>query len=466
MDDVIERLYAQFSQTHAVTTDSRAITPGCIFFAFKGNHFDGNAFANQALSQGAALCVVSDSQYASDSRCVLVSDVLVALQQLATYYRSQLTIPVVGITGTNGKTTTKELVREVLSRRYRVHATQGNYNNHIGVPLTILSTPVDTEILIVEMGASHIGEIADLCAIAQPTVGLITNCGKAHLEGFGSFENVVHTKTDLYRSLAANHGVMVVNADDTVLMQAATALTEVSQPTPIPSCYMPSIPSAALEDAEGCAAMVTYGNSSEAEVKGSLMPPADADLRHAFMRYYFELGDQVYTIQSQLTGAYNFSNAMAATAIGLYFKVEPFDIKDAVEHYQPSNNRSQYKQTARNQLILDCYNANPSSMAAAIQNFSLLAHPHKVAVLGEMRELGAASEKEHQVVVNQIVSLNPDAVYLVGEAFAFASSWPNVTVVSDTDELIALLLRQPISDALLLVKGSNSNKLWTIEPYL
>ena len=264
---MLESLYQTYLQSRRVTTDSRQITPGCIFFAFKGETFDGNAFAPQALEQGAALCVISDPKYKVDDRCIVVPDVLTTLQELACHHRAQLTIPIVGITGTNGKTTTKELAHAVLSRHYRTHATAGNFNNHLGVPLTLLAIPADAEIAIIEMGANHPGEIAALCHIADPDFGLITNVGRAHLEGFGGFEGVVKTKTELYRYLAAKRGTAFVNADnDTLTTQAAL-------------CQLP---------------FITYGSSAQAQVRGHLVGS------DPYMKFYIEDGDSVYTIQSQL----------------------------------------------------------------------------------------------------------------------------------------------------------------------
>src|SRR5574344_897726 len=271
MNIISDILYPQYVKSHAVTTDSRSITPGCIFFAFKGATFDGNAFAGQALQQGAALCVLSDPAAKVDDRCLLVDDVLTTLQDLARHHRMQMNIPVIGVTGTNGKTTTKELMKAVLSRRYRTHATTGNLNNHLGVPLTLLSTPPEAEIVIVEMGASHPGEIDMLCGIAQPTVGLITTVGKAHLEGFGSFEGVVQTKTELYRFLASVQGTAFVHEDNEILMDKAMELSTLpDQPSQVPG-YIPGMPTQ-FNGMGGrpVLSVVTYGSAESAEVKGAL----------------------------------------------------------------------------------------------------------------------------------------------------------------------------------------------------
>ena len=432
---MIEKLYTAYLASRRVTTDSRAITPGCIFFAFRGATFDGNAFVPQALEQGAALCVTTDPKYAADPRCVVVDDVLETLQHLARHHRSQLSIPVLGITGTNGKTTTKELVHAVLARRYRTAATAGNFNNHLGVPLTLLAIPADAEIAIVEMGANHPGEIADLCTIADPDCGLITNVGRAHLEGFGSFEGVVHTKTELYRHLAAKHGLLFVNADNPILMEQA------SLPHPAPD-------------------HITYGRGAGADIRGTLVGCAP------YLHFYFEVGDNVYNVHSNLLGAYNFDNAMAAVAVGLRFGVEPFDIKEAIEQYTPSNNRSQFKRTGRNALYLDCYNANPSSMAAAVESFHQLQADRKVAVIGGMHELGSAERQEHAKLVDMLTDAALESCLLVGPEFDGINLPDNMLLFADTDALRAYLKANPISGATILVKGSNTNRLWTLEELL
>lgn len=446
MEDIIKRLYVQYLKSRQVTTDSRNITPGCIFFAFKGETFDGNAFASKALENGAALCVISDAQYCVDDRCIVVDDVLMTLQALAHYHRMQLTIPFIGITGTNGKTTTKELVNAVLSTKYRTHATSGNFNNHLGVPLTLLSIPSDCEIAIIEMGANHPGEIDALCRIAEPDMGLITNVGKAHLAGFGSFEGVVHTKTELYRSLYQRFaqgrawnmkGTLFVNADNEILMEQS-----------------------ALANPQGKMPIITYGSQNAAVVKGSLVGS------NPYMKFYTEQGDNVYTIQSQLLGNYNFDNAMAAVAVGSYFNVPMFDIKEAIETYEPANKRSQYKQTERNVLFLDCYNANPSSMKVATDNFASLQMNHKMVFLGGMKELGADSEKEHRSLVEKLLGCDFEQIVLVGEEFHFAESFDRVIWFATSTDAKAYCEAHPISGATILLKGSNSNKMWILEDVL
>ncbi|MBQ4376571.1 MAG: UDP-N-acetylmuramoyl-tripeptide--D-alanyl-D-alanine ligase [Bacteroidales bacterium] len=463
-DEIISQLYAQYQVSHSVTTDTRNITPGAIFFAFKGASFDGNAFAAQALEDGAAVCVISDEKYRVDDRCIVVPDVLDVLQQLALCHRRHISFPVIGITGTNGKTTTKELVREVLAKRYKVHATTGNHNNHLGVPLTLLSMPADTEIAIVEMGANHPGEIEALCSIAMPDFGLITNVGKAHLEGFGSFEGVIRTKTELYRHLAVMHGTIFVNADNEILMsEAEKVCTLPSVPSAVPG-YIPDYPAVDFDAADSSVNLLTYGRSETADVKGALMES------NPYMRFYIECDDVVYTIQSHLLGGYNFDNAMAAAAVGLHFGVEPFDIKEAIEAYWPTNNRSQYKQTERNVLFLDCYNANPSSMHVSVENFANVQAPHKMVILGSMRELGSASHDEHRALMEQLLAARFDSILLVGEEFGCVADLINASNVchyfTDTEAVMQHLKEHPVSGATILIKGSNSNRLWQLEQLL
>lgn len=427
MDPIIETLYTTYQQSYKITTDSRQITPGCIFFAFKGETFDGNAFAPKALEQGAALCVISDPQYRVDERCLVVDDVLQTLQDLARHHRRMLHIPFVGITGTNGKTTTKELMNAVLSHRYRTHATQGNHNNHLGVPLTLLEMDPQVQVAIVEMGANHPGEIEFLCSISDPDCGLITNCGKAHLEGFGSFDGVVRTKTELYRYLVAKKGQLFVNYDSEVLMKESEKL-EVG--------------------------VITYGSKFGAQVRGSLVEC------NPYMKFYFEVGDNVYTVQTNLLGGYNFDNAMAAVCVGIRFGVEPFDIKEALEAYVPNNNRSQYRKTEKNAMILDCYNANPSSMKVALENFAALEMPHKVVMLGGMKELGSDSMQEHVNVVAQVESSRFESVVLVGPEFEGLSK--EALWFESSAAAVDYFKQHPLEGVTALLKGSNGSKMWLL----
>ena len=481
-----ERLYQAYLSSRTVTTDSRAITPGCIFIAFRGEHFDGNAFVPQALEQDAALCVISDPQYKVDDRCIVVPDVLRTLQELACEHRRHLAIPVVGITGTNGKTTTKELVTAVLARRYRTAATRGNFNNHLGVPLTLLSIPENAEMAVVEMGANHPGEIEFLCRIADPDCGLITNVGRAHLEGFGSFEGVVHTKTELYRWLAGKHGLVFVNADNERLMHEAEHLATIPGLRSVIPAYAPDNPAFVPTTIDKTPiSLLTYGRSQEADIRGTYVDS------NPYLHFYFEVGDNVYNIHTHLLGDYNFDNCMAAVAVGLHFGVEPFDIKEAVEAYVPSNQRSEYRETSRgNRLYLDCYNANPSSMAAAINSFKSLSslcsapsavtqdsdsqlntehcslNTKKMAIIGGMHELGHEERREHQRLVDQLEECHLDRVLLIGPEFDSIDLPANMLRFPDTPSASLWLKENTPSNATILVKGSNTNRLWTLEESL
>ena len=504
---IIERLYQAYQASHAVTTDSRAITSGCIFFAFKGEHFDGNAFAPKALEQGAAMCVISDPQYVVDDRCLVVPNVLKTLQELAQEHRRHLKQPVIGITGTNGKTTTKELVHAVLAKRYKTSATKGNFNNHMGVPLTLLAIPEGTELSIVEMGANHPGEIEFLCGIADPDCGLITNVGRAHLEGFGSFEGVVQTKTELYLHLAGKHGLVFVNADNERLMHEAERLATIPGLRSFIPAYAPDNPAFVPTTIEKTPlSMLTYGKSQEADVRGTLVGErsklkveryADAATDNEshlspltshlspYLHFYFEVGDNVYNVHTHLLGAYNFDNCMAAVAVGLHFGVEPWDIKEALEEYIPSNQRSEYKETSRgNRLYLDCYNANPSSMEAAIESFNCLnvsmleasidssnqaikqSNNRKMAIIGGMHELGHDERKEHQRVVEQLAGCSLNRVLLVGPEWKDIDVTAEMQCFPDTDALRSWLQAHPVAGETILVKGSNTNRLWALEELL
>lgn len=471
---MIEKIYDIYLQSRAVTTDSRAITPGCIFFALKGEHFDGNTFAPKALEQGAALCVVDEKwkadsgQWNDNPRLIGVDDVLRTLQELAAHHRRHLQIPVIGITGTNGKTTTKELVHAVLAKRYRTSATRGNFNNHLGVPLTLLAIPANAEIAIVEMGANHPGEIEQLCRIADPDCGLITNVGRAHLEGFGGFEGVVQTKTELYRWLAGKHGLAFVNSGSERLMHEAERLATIPGLRSVIPAYQPDNPAfvpTAIEKTP--LSLLTYGNSADADVHGSHVND------NPFMQFYFEVEDNVYNVHTHLLGGYNFDNCMAAVAVGLHFGVEPFDIKEAIEEYVPSNQRSEYKETARgNRLYLDCYNANPSSMAAAIASFGQLSTANSplptkpVAIIGGMHELGRDERREHQQLVDLLAGCHLDECLLVGPEFDGLALPHPMRRFADTEAVAQWLKANPISDATILIKGSNTNRLWTLEELL
>ena len=382
-----------------VSTDTRNLPAGCVFFALHGATFDGNTFAAQALEQGASLAVIDNPEYAIEGKTILVPDTLLALQELAREWRRTLNIPIIAITGTNGKTTTKELTAAVLATRYKVHYTQGNLNNQIGVPLTLLQLTRAHEIAIIEMGASHPGDIKELVEIAEPTCGLITNVGRAHLQGFGSFEGVMSTKAELYDYLRQHDGFIFRNTDNPYLAQMAGELQTVAYTT-------------------------------------GTMPE-----------------------QSHLVGAYNAENVSAAICVGEYFGVSENDALTAVCAYEPSNKRSQRLQTARNTIIVDAYNANPTSMQAAINAFK-----GDTYILGEMRELGEYSHLEHQNIVNMLLERKADKVLLVGKEYkATTAPYP---IYDDVQALCAALQAQPIQAAHILLKGSRGNKLEESLPYL
>ena len=413
----ISQLYHDKIRGHRVTTDSRSIRPGDIFIALKGEHFNGNQYAADALAKGAVAAVIDEPAYQAP-HCILVPDSLLFLQELAHYHRQQLHIPIIGITGTNGKTTTKELCHAVLSQKYKVQATQGNFNNHIGVP---------------EMGANHPGEIKTLCDIAEPDYGIITNIGQAHLEGFGCYENIIATKKALYDAVFQRQGKVFVHADDKLLMN----LTE---------NYADS--------------RYTYGTQG-AFLKGEIkqtVPYLVYDLLTPKGHLY---------IKTHLVGGYNFDNAMAASAIGTFFNIDPLQIQQAIENYHPSNLRSQLIKTPNNTLILDAYNANPSSMAAAIHNFKEMPGEHKIVILGEMLELGQASDDAHRNLLDNVLQGHFEKIFLIGNHFEHCKEKTNFTTwFPDTLSLIAELKEHPLEGKFILVKGSRGNRLEQIVEYL
>jgi UDP-N-acetylmuramoyl-tripeptide--D-alanyl-D-alanine ligase len=416
----IDKLHKLFLQSSGVSTDSRSIEQGNMFFCLKGENFNGNTFAAQALEKGASFVIVDEPEYQLNERCILVGNSLSTLQKLAYFHRNKLNIPIIGITGTNGKTTTKELIYTVLSEKYRVIATQGNLNNHIGVPLTLLEIDENnTQVAIIEMGANHVGEIAELCQIANPNLGIITNIGKAHLEGFGSVEGITQTKIALYQHVASVDGLLFVYSEDKLLIKLSKNIET-----------------------------VTYGKSGL--YKGI---PLDDNL---LLKLY--LPDYETDIQTQLTGNYNFPNAMAAIAVGLSFGVPIENIKSALEAYIPDNNRSQLIKKGDRTIIVDAYNANPSSMELAIRNLAKLQLPVKTLLLGDMAELGENGTAEHQQIVDLIRSFSFDYVYLIGNEFAKTnadSSW----IYTDAEQLKKSLEKTLPNNATILMKGSRSMKI-------
>ncbi len=427
-----EELYAIYRRHPVICTDTRAISAGCLFFALKGEKFNGNTFAEQALTAGAAYAVIDEPERATDDRCLLVNDVLTALQDLARHHRRQLTIPVIGITGTNGKTTTKELIYSVLRQHYRSFATAGNLNNHIGVPLSVLAIGSETEIAVIEMGANHQKEIEFLCSIAQPSHGLITNVGKAHLEGFGGYEGVKKGKGELYAFLVASKGVIFINRDNAELLQM-------------------------LQDRNGNEA-VTYGTSHEAELQGRII----ASQPYLSMAWQVK-NDEEHPVESRLTGGYNIENLLAAIAIGHYFGLSAAEINAGITAYTPRNNRSQLQQTEHNLLICDYYNANPGSMAVALDNLATMPAENKVIVLGDMFELGEDSPAEHLAVLRRASKVAAARRIYVGTAFcAFRDEFPGDEFYPTTPLALAALADRRITGSTVLVKGSRGMKLETL----
>jgi len=415
----LEQLYALFLEHPTICTDTRKITENCLFFALKGPNFNGNEFAKDALEKGAAYAIIDEKDHKASDRFVLCDDVLKTLQDLATYHRNQCKAKVVSLTGSNGKTTTKELIHAVISKKYRTIATKGNLNNHIGVPLTLLSIKEDTEIAIVEMGANHKREIAFLCGIAQPDFGYITNFGKAHLEGFGGVEGVIKGKSELYDYLISKERHIFMNADDPIqLEKLGTYIKKMGFSTTDPQYYK--------------------------------IKPLGADP-------FVGLEVEGIGIRTKLIGQYNFPNCCAAILMGRYFEVPLRDIQEALEDYWPNNNRSQILSIGNLEIILDAYNANPSSMRAALDNFQRFKAPQKSLILGDMFELGPTAEQEHQALVEYIDGLGFDQVMLVGENFfGTRTASKKFRTFDDLKEHLSLY---PLTKGSLLIKGSRGMAL-------
>jgi UDP-N-acetylmuramoyl-tripeptide--D-alanyl-D-alanine ligase len=426
---MMEQIYERYLLSRKVTTDSRNCPPGSVYFSLKGERFDGNDFALEALSRGCDLAVVDDLRLRNEKGCIWVPDALVALQSLARHHRQVSGVKVIGITGSNGKTTTKELLAQVLSRKYNVWFTQGNLNNHIGVPLTLLSMPEGTEMVVLEMGANHQGEIARLCEIGLPDFGLITNVGKAHIEGFGSFEGIKIGKGELYRFLTRENRPVFINMDNSHLKEMLGA---------------------------GCNTAFQYGTDADYDVSGG-----DASVSPFLNFVWRQKGaGKTLRIETQLTGRYNLENVLAAIAVGVYFGVADKDINSAIANYQPANHRSQMVDSGKNKIILDAYNANPSSMAVALENFCAIAAQKRVVVLGGMKELGSESESEHRNLLTQLHSMAPDDVFLVGPEFReLVPPSTGYHWFDSVSDLIGHVKSHPVLDALVLIKGSRANQL-------
>ncbi|WP_158838673.1 UDP-N-acetylmuramoyl-tripeptide--D-alanyl-D-alanine ligase [Polaribacter sp. L3A8] len=408
----IKEIYNLYSKHFLVDTDTRNIRKNTLFFALKGDNFNGNLFAEEAIKQGALYAIVDEELYKNNTNIIFVDDVLATLQQLANYHRKVLNIPIIGLTGSNGKTTTKELINTVLLKAYKTTATKGNLNNHIGVPLTLLSMTPKTEIGIVEMGANHKKEIAFLCTICEPDFGYITNFGKAHLEGFGGIEGVIEGKSELYAYLEKNNKSAFINPDDVIQVEKSKKLKTI---------------------------------------------PFINNLEYLEVNPFVKLSLNTNKIQSNLIGQYNYTNIAAACTIGHYFKVSDKKIKEAIEGYIPDNNRSQIIQKTENKIILDAYNANPTSMKAALENFETIKEANKTVILGDMFELGKTSLEEHQRIVNTVEKLHFDNCFFVGEIF-YQTKTKNKQFKTFED-LLAHLKNNPLNLQSILIKGSRGMRL-------
>jgi UDP-N-acetylmuramoyl-tripeptide--D-alanyl-D-alanine ligase len=425
---MIATIYQHFQKAYKITTDSRKVEQDAVFFALKGENFDANDFALQVAEAGVASLVVADrKELPQHERILIVDDSLKTLQNLAAYHRQQSRATVLSITGTNGKTTTKELVSAVLAKKYRIIHTQGNLNNHIGVPLTLLTIKPETEIAVVEMGASHPGEIDFLCKIADPDYGLITNVGKAHLEGFGSFEGVIKTKTELYRHIKSQGKAVFVNQGNPLLWEQSEGQNRIS-----------------------------YGRHCA----------ADAPVAPGQCNPFLSVIWRKHLIQTHLVGSYNFENVAAAIGVGQYFGVDEDAIIEALEQYTPTNSRSQVIETTKNHIIMDAYNANPTSMRAALINFASICGDEHLLILGDMRELGTASEEEHRNILGLMKELGFKEALLVGSNFCAYNKNPDWLTFENVKELCQHLENKPISGKTILIKGSHSVQLEKVLPLL
>ena len=421
----IQELHKIYLEYPVISTDTRNITENSLFFALKGENFNGNEFAEEALKKGSAFAIVDEASSAEDAKCILVNDVLKTLQDLATYHLQQVAVQVIAITGTNGKTTTKELVSGVLSKKFNVQATKENLNNHIGVPLTVLTMESSTEILVIELGANHVGEIEHLCNIAQPSFGMITNIGKAHLEGFGSLEGVMTAKKELYEYIAGNNGMLFVNGSDEKLMNLSEGVKR-----------------------------VLYGSSDSGECVCKL------EELNPYVRVKWiskdNSTDRTNLITSRILGEYNFDNIAAAICIGDYFGVTPQDISDAIEEYLPANNRSQILETDSNRILLDAYNANPMNMKAALSSFQKMEGENEVLILGDMLELGNYTLEEHQAIVEQIKEQDFGTIFLVGENFGAVKDFVSCTHFNTAQQAKEYFAETPLQHSLILLKASRA----------
>jgi UDP-N-acetylmuramoyl-tripeptide--D-alanyl-D-alanine ligase len=421
---VTEEIYQVYKQYPIISTDSRKIEQNCIFFALKGENFNGNKYAESALEKGAAIAVIDEVEYSSTKNTFLVNDVLQTLKDLANMHRKKLRIPILAITGSNGKTTTKELTSNVLAQKFKVCFTEGNLNNHIGVPLTLLRMNSDTQFGVVEMGANHQGEIAELCKIAEPDFGIITNIGKAHLEGFGSFEGVIKTKSELYDYINKNNGTIFYNSDNEILTKLTSEIQN----------------------------KISFGKTN-ASFTGELLssPP------FVHVKANFKKG--VLYLNTNLTGDYNFENVLAAACIGNYFEVDPLEIQKALKNYYPQNNRSQLITKNNLKIIMDAYNANPTSMQASIKSFMSNISNQSILILGDMLELGDYSSEEHKAVLELMKTYPSAKVFTVGQNFKEIAPEFNCQSFLNVEDLCEFLNHSPIITGDILIKGSRGIKL-------
>ena len=412
-------LYDLFIHNPQITTDSRNCPKGSIFFALKGDKFDGNQYAGKALASGCVYAVIDNPDYYIGERTILVDNVLKTLQHLAHLHRKVLGLPIIGITGTNGKTTTKELLAAVLSTKFNLLYTEGNFNNHIGVPLTLLRLTHDHEMAVIEMGASHPGDIKELVDIVHPNYGIITNVGRAHLEGFGSFEGVIRTKGELYDYIRRSKGKIFIKKENEYLQSIAKGIEQ-----------------------------ITYGNGDDAFASGQVV---SCD---PFLVFNWKQQGKLHTVETHMIGSYNLDNVLAAVAVGRFFKIPAERISRAIAAYEPTNNRSQFKKTDNNELIIDAYNANPSSMKVALDNFITMPVQPKAIILGDMRELGPTSDELHAEVVEQIKKGQFDKVFLCGEHFSKVGK--EFSPFATTEAMVEELRKQPLKGYHILIKGSHS----------
>lgn len=412
-------LYDLFIHNPQITTDSRNCPKGSIFFALKGDKFDGNQYAGKALASGCVYAVIDNPDYYIGERTILLDNVLKTLQQLAHHHRKVLGLPIIGITGTNGKTTTKELLAAVLSTKFNLLYTEGNFNNHIGVPLTLLRLTHDHEMAVIEMGASHPGDIKELVDIVHPNYGIITNVGRAHLEGFGSFEGVIRTKGELYDYIRRSKGKIFIKKENEYLQSIAKGIEQ-----------------------------ITYGNGDDAFASGQVV---SCD---PFLVFNWKQQGKLHTVETHIIGSYNLDNVLAAVAVGRFFKIPAERISRAIAAYEPTNNRSQFKKTDNNELIIDAYNANPSSMKVALDNFITMPVQPKAIILGDMRELGPTSDELHAEVVAQIKKGQFDKVFLCGEHFSKVGK--EFSPFATTEAMVEELRKQPLKGYHILIKGSHS----------